>query len=71
MTADRLKRVMWLLRELYPNQDIFTLAAVRRAIMQEIGTDYRTIKRNIKAIIEIGYLKRLNMHQFRDEGTQY
>ena len=71
MSADKLRRVVWLLRELYPNQSIFTLDAVRRAIMQEIGTDRRTIKYNIRAIKMIGYLKRLNRYQFQDEGIQY
>ena len=77
MSVEKLRRTVLYLREVYPKigveekGNIYTLKEVRRAIIQEIGTDERCIKGNIKKLIEIGFLKRLNLHQFRDEGMQY
>jgi len=71
MTADRLKRVVWLLRERFPGKEEFMLNDLRKAIMEECGVDERTIKGNIKALIEIGYLTRRARWYFKDNGIQY
>lgn len=71
MSAEKLRRVVWLLRERFPNAEWYSLTELRKAIIEEIGSDERTIKGNIDSIIEVGYLKRLNRHQFVDTGSQY
>jgi len=68
MTRERLSRVIWRLREMGEvSPSLFSYHQVRKAIMEEIGTDERTIKTNITKILELGLLKRLNLHRFRDE----
>lgn len=71
MSVDKLKRVIWLLREKYPGCTTFSLVALRIAIMEEIGTSEQCIKLNQKKILELGYLKRISRWQFHDEGVQY
>ena len=68
MTKEKLKRVMWLLKELNLsdlNKDIVSLTQIERAIMHEIGTDERTIKRSIALLLKFKWIKRINRHQFR------
>ena len=71
MSVDKLKRVVWNLREKYPGQEKFSEIAVRVAIMEEIGTDPRCVKHNMQAIVTIGYLKRYCRWWFIDQGVQY
>ena len=62
MTVEKLKRVVWRLQELQHPR--FSLKEVRRAIMFECGTDERTIKRNLKKLKELGFLKHLHGYVF-------
>jgi len=74
MSVDSLRRVILQLRETHnvsASYGFYTLKAVRKAIMQECGTDERTIKGNIKKLIELGYLKRYKRYRFNDTGVVY
>ena len=54
MTIERLKRVIWTLQEMTPRDPgIYTNKQVRLAVMEECGTDERTIDANIKKLIEL------------------
>lgn len=66
MTIDKFKRVVWRLQEkaTYTSGDTISLSELRRAIMQEIGTDERTIIHNIAHMKEIGYIKQLCRYTF-------
>ncbi len=58
MTIDRFKRVLWRLREIKQANNTYNHKQIRIAIMQEIGTDERTITASIKTMVELGMLKR-------------
>ena len=51
MSLDKLKRVVWRLRE--NKQPELELSHLREAIMQEIGTDDRTINWAIMKLLEL------------------
>ena len=53
MTVEKLERVMWRLRKRNPGTDTIHNSELRRAVMLEIGTDPRTLKKNRKALIEL------------------
>lgn len=55
MTLDKLKRVMWRLQEMQPGR-VYTHSQIRRAIMEEMGTDDRTIKTAMKRLTELKML---------------
>ena len=57
MTIDKFKRVIWRLREMKSGNK-YTHKQIRLAIMQEIGTDERTIEVTIKSMAELGLLKK-------------
>ena len=65
MSIQKLERVMWRLRKNNPNNDTPRLTEVRKAIMYEIGTDERTYLKNVKALKQIGWLKRYTRHQLK------
>ena len=55
---DRFKRVLWRLREMETKEDgKYTYKEVRRAIMEECGTDERTIYNTIEKMKEIKMIK--------------
>ena len=57
MTIDKFKRVIWRLREFKTEQpNKYSNKQIRLAIMQEIGTDTRTIEVTIKTMTELGLL---------------
>ncbi len=58
MTLEKLKRVVWRLRDLKAPDNIYTNAQIRRAIMEEIGIDERTIKRTIERMLEFKMLEK-------------
>jgi len=59
MTIDKFKRVIWRLREYKTEQpNKYSHKQIRLAIMQEIGTDERTIDVTIKTMSELGLLKK-------------
>ncbi len=70
MTIDRLKRVVWRLQEIEKREE-YSNSQVRLAIMEECGTDERTIEDAIKKMIELkmlepgafGFLRLKNTHQ--------
>jgi len=74
MSIDKLKRIMWRLRETTTTHTIrcsngnhkYTLPEVRLAIIQEIGGDIRTIKKYIALLKEVKQLKRIHRHYFED-----
>lgn len=57
MTVEKLKRVLWRVRERHPGKIGITNYELRRAIMYELGTDQRTYKNNRKALIQLGWIK--------------
>ena len=57
MTIDRLERVMWRLREKYPQREKITNAELRRAIMYECGTDPTTYYNNRKALKDLQWIR--------------
>jgi|TARA_R100000501_G_scaffold1770_1_gene4798 hypothetical protein len=63
MTIDKYRRVIWRLEELGKSK--VKLKELRLAMMKEIGTDERTIKNNLAKMIELKYIKRLGMWDFR------
>ncbi len=56
MGLDKHKRVMWLVRSLYPKRMSITNNELRIAIEKEIGTDPRTYKRVRAVLIRHGYI---------------
>ena len=63
MTIDKYRRVIWRLEELGKSK--VKLKELRLAMMKEIGTDERTIKNNLAKMIELKYIKRLGMWDFK------
>jgi len=54
MSLDKLKRVMWRLKEKNKNKAIpITFKQVKLAICQEMGTDDRTVYNAFQALIEM------------------
>jgi len=58
MTLDKLKRVIWRLTEMKPNEHgLYTRKQIRRAIFEEIGLDERTVRKTIRLLRELGWIK--------------
>ena len=55
MTIDKLKRVLWRLQEM-EKSGLYTANQIRRAIMEECGTDERTLSVNLKRLTELKLL---------------
>lgn len=55
MTIEKLKRVEWRLKEIQPD-GLYSTAQIRMAIMEECGTDERTIKHTLNKLIELKIL---------------
>ena len=58
MAIEKLKRVIWTLQEMKTKTSAYSHKQIRQAIMEEIGTDERTISTTIKKLAELGLLKR-------------
>jgi|TARA_R100000501_G_C2549295_1_gene64644 hypothetical protein len=56
MTLDKFKRVLWRLEEMPNNNGEYNNKQIRLAIMEEIGTDERTIRRTITKMRELKLL---------------
>lgn len=57
MGIDKLKRVIWRLREMKTDElDVYTEKQIRLAVMEECGTDRRTIRENIATMRELNLL---------------
>ena len=63
MSIEKFRRVIWRLEEL--SLKVVKLKQLRKAIMLEIGTDEATIKRNIMAMIDLRFIKRLNRWEYK------
>ena len=69
MTIDRLKRVLWRLKEIEPS-GLYAQKQVRLAIMEESGTDERTIKNTINKMIELKLLLKADFGKLRTNETR-
>ena len=58
MTIEKLKRVIWRLKEVKAPDNIYTSTQVRRAIMEEIGVDERTVTRALTHMLEFKMIKK-------------
>lgn len=67
MSIQKLKRVMWRLREMNKGNRILHTSMLRKAIMLEIGTDEVTIKRNIQKLKELEWIDQRTRHIFHVE----
>ncbi len=56
MTIEKLKRVIWRLKEIQPD-GLYSESQIRLAIMEECGTDERTITHTIKKMRELKMLE--------------
>ena len=71
MTIEKLKRVVWRLKEIQPNGK-YSDSQIRLAIMEEIGTDERTIQITIKKMRELKLLLPAELGKLKadEERTQ-
>ena len=68
MSIEKLRRVMWRLKEKNKTGN-YSIKEIQRSIYMEIGTNQRTFRENLKALEDIGYLKRLNRYRYADLGA--
>jgi len=66
MSIDKLKRIMWRLREKHEGVTRYTLRDVEEAIMMEVGLDKRTTTKYIALLITMHKLKRSRWWHFHD-----
>ena len=65
MSVEKLKRVCWRLREVKVANLTYTHAQIRKAIMEEIGTDDRTVNRNIQRMLEFKMLEKADLGKMK------
>lgn len=65
MGIDKLKRVMWRLREKHPDLSYIRKTDLETAIMIECGTNPKTLMINIKSLLKLGWIKQKHRHVFR------
>lgn len=63
MSLDKLKRVIWRLQD-KGIEKRFSIMQLRRAIMDECGTDERTLNINMARLVELGWIKRETRYTF-------
>ena len=70
MTIERHKRVIWRLREMPPEYggNTYSLKQLRLAIMEEIGTDDRTMDRVISRLQELEMVKKVSGERWLIRG---
>ena len=68
MTVEKLRRVLWRVRERNAGADKPTNLELRRAIMLEIGTDPRTYTVNRKALFKLGWISIYNKSRVQLTG---
>ena len=71
MPTNRLYRIIWRLKEKYPNRNEFIQTELTDAIFYECGYDKRTIESNIKALLKLGLLKRIRRYLYSVEEEPY
>ena len=68
MSIEKLKRVMWRLQELAEDwikrNGYVPEHLLRKAILEEIGTDEETIRLNIAKLVELGWVKRVQKRRW-------
>ncbi len=69
MTIDRLKRVLWRLKEIEPS-GLYSNKQIRLAIMEECGTDQRTIQTTIQRMIELKMLVKADFGKLKTNETR-
>lgn len=67
MTIERLERVMWRLDKTKDKEKVLK-SELDLIIMKECGTDPKTLKNNIKALIKLGWLKQKQRYVFSITG---
>ena len=67
MSIQKLKRVMLRLRAQFPDADRVKRDDLKRAIMIECGTSPMTYYNNMKAMVKLGWIRRINT-MFRFTG---
>ena len=68
MTVEKLRRVLWRVRERNPGNAKPTNLELRRGIMLEIGTDPRTYTVNRKALLKLGWIRIYNKSRVQLTG---
>ena len=58
MTIEKLKRVVWRLKEIRVPDNVYSNKQMRRAIMEEIGIDERTITRTLERMLEFKMIEK-------------
>ncbi|MEA1877250.1 MAG: hypothetical protein U9N86_10335 [Bacteroidota bacterium] len=66
MSIDKLKRIIWRLREQYGDERVYKLKDVRKAIMYEVGIDDRTLSKYTKKLKEAGLIERISRWYLKD-----
>lgn len=71
MSIEKLKRVIWRLQEMKTAEPgVYSNKQIRLAIMEEIGTDPRTIEVNIKHLTELKLLQPAGMGKMKIDQTR-
>lgn len=65
MTIERLKRVMMFLNKEKDVNDIVTTNQIRDVIYYECGTSRTTFYNNLRPLLELKWIKRLDRHRFK------
>ena len=66
MTIEKLNRVIWRLQEMKTDEPkVYTHRQIRLAIMEECGTDDRTIQANLKKLQELHMLEKSELGKMR------
>lgn len=69
--VNKLKRVIWRLKEEYPNKEYYLKRHLINAIIMECGIDDRTIETNLKALKTLGWIKAKRKMYFINEDAEY
>lgn len=65
MTIEKLKRVVWRLKEIRVPDNVYSNKQIRRAIMEEIGVDERTITRTLERMLEFKMIEKAEFGNMR------
>lgn len=68
MTLERLERVLWRLRKNIHSVDCFDAKDLTIAIMRECGTDPRTVRVNIQALLALAWIEKVDEETFSLTG---
>lgn len=65
MTIESMKRVMWRLRVQCPDNETPTNQELQRAVMYELGTDWRTYTKARRALLLVKFIKSYGKQRIR------